>query len=236
MADFSFFLLLTTGLLTGFSHCAGMCGPLVGAFAMRRRAVKAEVSTALWLFQTGRLTTYTLLGLLLGVIGSLVDIAAAGRHWQGGVAVALGLLLTLMGLSLLGLLPVQSWLTGRGWGRRVSGWLKYWLTSPHPVAPFALGLANGLLPCGAVYAVGLLAAASGDAVKGATTMLVFGLGTLPAMLGVGLSVSLLGVRLRTGLYRLTAILVVLVGLQLALRGLAASGLTPHAVIGSVMLW
>ncbi len=236
MADFSFFLLLTTGLLTGLSHCVGMCGPLVGAFAMRRRAAGREVSTALLLFQTGRVTTYTLLGLLLGAVGSLVEVTALGRGWQNGLSIALGLLMAGLGLSLLGLLPAQPWLASLAWGRKVSGWLKYWLTSPHPAAPFALGVVNGLLPCGAVYAVGVLAAASGDAVKGATTMLVFGLGTLPAMLGLGLSVARLSVSLRTGLYRLAALLVVLVGVQLALRGLAASGLAPHAVIGSVMLW
>ena len=47
----SFFVLLTTGLLTGLSHCVGMCGPLVGAFAMRRRAERQELSTPLVLFQ-----------------------------------------------------------------------------------------------------------------------------------------------------------------------------------------
>jgi hypothetical protein len=82
----------------------------------------------------------------------------------------------------------------------------------------------------------LVAATSGDALKGASIMLVFGLGTLPAMLGVGLSASMLSVRWRSGLYRVAALLVVLVGVQLALRGLAAGGQIPHAALGSVMLW
>ena len=95
---------------------------------------------------------------------------------------------------------------------------------------------HGLLPCGAVYAVGLLAATSGDALKGASLMLIFGLGTLPAMLGVGLSISALSLRWRGGLYRAAAVLVVLVGVQLALRGLAANGQVRHTAIGSLMLW
>ena len=72
--------------------------------------------------------------------------------------------------------------------------------------------------------------------KGATIMLIFGLGTLPAMLGIGLSISQLSLRVRSSLYRLAAMLVVLVGIQLALRGLALNGQVAHAAIGRVMLW
>ena len=230
----SFFVLLSTGLLTGLSHCVGMCGPLVGAFAMRRRAERRELSTPLVLFQLGRLSTYLLLGAILGTAGYFL--ASLIREWQGVLAVGLGLLLALLGLSLLGLLPLQHWLTSATLTRTVAGWIKRLNGSNHPAAPFGLGLANGLLPCGPVYALSLLAATSGDPVKGAAIMLIFGLGTLPAMLGIGLSISHLSVRLRSGLFRVAAVLVVLVGLQLALRGLALSGLAPHAALGRVMLW
>jgi sulfite exporter TauE/SafE len=234
--ELSFFLLLTTGLLTGLSHCVGMCGPLVSAFALRRRAERQEISTPLLLFQTGRLTTYTLLGMALGWLGSLVEGGISLQGWQGGLSVALGVVMVLLGLSLMGLLPAWRWPAAMALARPVSGWLKYWLASPQPVAPFALGAVNGLLPCGAVYAMGVLAATSGDPLKGATVMLIFGLGTLPAMVGIGLSAAWLSLRWRTGFYRTAALLVVIVGLQLALRGLAAGGQFPHAAIGSVMLW
>ena len=227
-------MLLATGLLTGLSHCVGMCGPLVGAFAMRRRAVQQELSTPLVLFQLGRLTTYVLLGAVLGTTGYLL--ASFIRDWQALVSVALGLLLALLGLSLLGLLPLQHWLTSITWSRTVSGWMKRLTESNHPVAPFGLGLANGLLPCGPIYAISLLAATSGDPLKGATIMLIFGLGTLPAMLGLGLSISRLSLRVRSGLYQVAAVLVVLVGVQLTLRGLALSGQVAHGAIGRVMLW
>jgi sulfite exporter TauE/SafE len=234
--ELSFFLLLTTGLLTGLSHCVGMCGPLVGAFALRRRAERQEISTPLLLFQTGRITTYMFLGVALGWLGSLVEGGISLQGWQGGLSVVLGVVMVLLGLSLMGLLPARRWPTVMALARPVSGWLKYWLASPHPVAPFALGVVNGLLPCGAVYAMGVLAATSGDPLKGATVMLIFGLGTLPAMLGIGLSAAWLSLRWRTGFYRAAALLVVVVGLQLTLRGLATSGQFPHAAIGSVMLW
>lgn len=253
MTNISFFLILTTGFFTGLSHCVGMCGPLVSAFALRRRSGRQEVSTPLLLFQTGRLTTYLILGAILGAVGSLAlpthsvpgtTSSTAGtefltpplQDWQGGISIALGLLLVVMSLSLLGWLPVRHWFESAAWGRVVSGWLRHWLTSSHPAAPFTLGLVNGLLPCGAVYAAGLLAASSGDMVKGAATMLVFGLGTLPAMLAVGFSTSWLSWRWRNSFFRVAAVLVMVVGVQLLLRGLAVGGHVPHAMLGEVMLW
>lgn len=233
----SFVVLLSAGLLTGLSHCVGMCGPLVGAFAARRRAQRQEVSTPLVLFQTGRLTTYLSLGAGLG--GSGYVLVALIRDWQGVAAIALGGLLALMGLSLLGLLPLQrglAALASLGLAHWVGGWLRRLLASNHPAAPFGLGLANGLLPCGAVYAMAMLAAASGSPVKGAGIMLIFGLGTLPAMLGFGFSASLLSVPLRTQLYRLAAILMVAVGVQVMMRGLALNGQIGHVTLGSMMIW
>jgi hypothetical protein len=72
--------------------------------------------------------------------------------------------------------------------------------------------------------------------KGASTMLVFGLGTLPAMLAVGYSTAWFSWRWRTGFFRVAAVLVMGVGLQLFLRGLASAGHLPHAMLGGVMLW
>ncbi len=230
----SFFVLLGAGLLTGFSHCVGMCGPLVGAFTLRRRAERQEISSPLILFQTGRLTIYVLMGAILGSTGYIL--ASIIRNWQGVFSIALGILTVTLGLSLLGLLPFQRWLASTGLAHFVASWIKQLISSNHPAAPFGLGLANGLLPCGPVYAMALLAATSSDPLKGASVMLIFGLGTLIPMLGLGFSTSLLSIRLRSNLYRIAAILVVIVGLQLTMRGLALGGQVSHGAIGSVMLW
>ncbi len=230
----NFFVLLGAGLLTGLSHCVGMCGPLVGAFTVRRRQARLDPSTGLVLFQMGRLTSYLALGVVLGSTGYLV--ASLIQEWQAMLALLLGSLMVVMALSLLGLLPLQHWLASMGLARVVGGWLRHWMGLNHPLAPFGLGVANGLLPCGPVYALAVVAAASGNPMRGALVMLLFGLGTLPAMLGIGFSSSLLSVPIRSQLYRLAAFLVMGVGLQLALRGLAQSGQISHAMLGSVMLW
>jgi len=231
-----FFLLLTAGLLTGLSHCAGMCGPLVSVFALRRRAARQEVAAPLAMFQLGRLTTYALLGAVMGAVGGVVNVAAVLRGWQGAFAVGLGAAMVALGLGLMGWLPTRRWLESAALTHAVTHRIGRLLTARHPAAPFGLGLANGLLPCGPVYAMSLLAAATGGSARGALAMFIFGLGTLPAMLGVGLSASALGARLRRGLFRAAALLVMLVGLQLTLRGLALSGLIAHTHLGGVMLW
>lgn len=229
-----FLMLLGAGLLTGISHCVGMCGPLVSAFVMRRRCSGQEVSTPLVSYQLGRLTSYALLGLLVGGLGSLA--AKTMQNWQGLFSVLLGVLIVVMGLSLVHVLPFQRWLARLTPTRTVSRWIQRWLSSSHPAAPFSLGLANGLLPCGAVYAMLMLAAVTGDPFKAAGVMLVFGLGTLITMLAFSFSAALMGLRLRSYLYHLAAVLVVLVGVQLTLRGLALFGQIPHTAIGGVVLW
>lgn len=229
-----FFVLLGAGLLTGLSHCVGMCGPLIGAFSMQQRAMRQEISTPLVLYQAGRLTTYTLLGAIVGGGGA---IATALMHaWQGIFSVALGLAAILLGLGLLGLFPLQQWLATVLPLQRVGRWIRNSMTSPHAAMPFALGAANGLLPCGPVYAMVLLAALSGSCLQGASLMLIFGLGTLPAMLALGLSSMLFSHQLQSRLYRVAALLVVAVGLQLTLRGLALHGQIPHTALAGIMLW
>ena len=234
MTSVGFMALLGAGLFTGLSHCAGMCGPLVGAFAMRRRAAKQDLSTPLVIYQLGRLTTYALLGAAVGGLGAVL--AAALRPWQGAFSIAMGALVILTGLGLIGVLPLQHSLASLAPARFVSRCIKGLLASSHPAAPFALGLANGMLPCGAVYAMTLLAAMQGGAIYGAGLMLIFGLGTLPAMLGFGYAAGLLSLRLRAHLFRVAAMLMMAVGVQLALRGLALDGHIPHTGLGGVMLW
>ncbi|MEM7344459.1 MAG: sulfite exporter TauE/SafE family protein [Chloroflexota bacterium] len=230
----NFFVLLGAGLLIGLSHCVGMCGPLVGAFTVRRKAENREISTPLTLFQMGRITTYMGLGLLLGSTGYLFTTII--QAWQGLIAFGIGLLIIGLGLSLLGLIPFQRWLASLAPTRWVSNQLSQLMGSKYPAAPFGLGMINGLLPCGPVYALGLLASATQSPLQGALLMLIFGLGTLPALIGFGLSMSLLSIQFRRYIYRFAAIAVIFVGLQQALRGLAFSGQLSHVMIGGEMLW
>lgn len=231
-----FILLLAMGLLAGFSHCVGMCGPLLSAFVLHRRQQHSELTPALLTFQLGRLTTYLLLGMLAGAIGSALQWTLVVQGGQGAVSIGLGLLMLVAGLHLLGWWPTSWSILPTRLLYRVNGWLRHFLSAQHPAANFTLGLSNGLLPCAAVYTVLLLAATTGNPLQGALTLFIFGLGTLPAMLGVGLFAAQFSLHLRSQLYRVVATLVVLVGLQLMLRGLALGQYVAHFAVAGVMLW
>lgn len=232
----NFFLLVAAGLLAGFSHCIGMCGPLVTTLLIRPQSSHRYTSTPLLSYHIGRLTTYVVLGAIMGMVGSVVRVNVVGSGWQGNLSIVIGGLMLLTGLSLWGVLPWLRYLEGAWFARRVLGWMRRLFGSRHPVAPLAMGLMNGLLPCGAVYALAFVAATSGDPVRGAMIMLAFGLGTLPAMVGVSWLVSRLAPGLRSNLYRFAAALVMLVGVQLTLRGLAVTGIVPHITLVGVSLW
>ena len=100
----------------------------------------------------------------------------------------------------------------------------------------ALGLLWGLLPCGLVFAMLVNAASTQTPWGGALTMIAFGLGTIPTLLGFGLASGVLAPQLRGNLMKLAAVLVLLFGAQAILRGLAATNVLPSLIIGPVMLW
>jgi sulfite exporter TauE/SafE len=74
--------------------------------------------------------------------------------------------------------------------------------TPHWWTPALLGSVWGLIPCGFLYAAQIKAAETGNLWLGAATMLAFGLGTMPMMLGVGVSASKLSADKRSQLFRL----------------------------------
>ena len=174
---------LFAGLL-GSAHCFGMCGGIAGGLGtLARRQPLAALA-----FNAGRLTAYTLLGasagLLLGGVGTALELPAWGR----GLRLVAALLIALVGLQMLSgwrVLDVLERAGGRVWARVAP--LAARLAS-HPGLPgrLALGLCWGLLPCGLVYTMLLAAGATGRPTAGALLMLVFGLGTLPSMLGMTL--------------------------------------------------
>ncbi len=202
---------LMLGLLGG-GHCLGMCGGLMGALTLaipaERRHQRLRLLVA---YNAGRILSYTTAGLLLGLAGW----ALASGPLAAVMRSIAGLLLIAMGLYLAGwwsgLTRIEA--LGRGLWRHLQPITRRCM--PITSAPRALLLGGlwGWLPCGLVYSTLLWAASQGDALRSATLMFTFGLGTLPVLLATGLAaerlVSLLrqrGVRIAGGL------LVILFGL------------------------
>jgi sulfite exporter TauE/SafE len=179
--------------LLGSAHCVGMCGPLVLALPGRTGRTSAHLA-----YHLGRVTTYTIVGGLAGSAGagmtSLGPQGAALRELPG-VQVALSLvaaaLLLAFGLGRLGIVrPLEELLalTPLRWPG-VGALMQRAYRERQTAALVAAGLLLGLLPCGLSYAAFARALPAGGPVEGALLTAVFGLGTLPALLLVGMGAS-----------------------------------------------
>lgn len=210
--------------LAGSGHCLGMCGGIVTALALSRRKSDA-VQRFLFnlLYHAGRLCTYTLLGLLVG-LAAQAGMVDALKPFVKLLFLAANLFVTAIGaFTALGVRALGiSALDGPGWGflrRQLSR-----LTASRSVlAALPAGLLMGFLPCGLVYGVLIAAATSGSALKGGGMMLSFGCGTLPALLAYGQVASVLSVLGRGVFQRCMGGVVALLGILGVWKALVALG-------------
>jgi hypothetical protein len=209
-----------TGFLGGFGHCVAMCGPLVGAMGISappgipaRRALLPQVA-----YHGGRITTYGLVGAVMGLAGSFVNVAGRMAGLQDAVAVLAGALMMAMGL---GAAASARWVRdaeGRVAGKVVAA-VRRLAGHEAPARAYPLGLLLGLLPCGLSYSAFAAAAATGSPARGLLVAAAFGAGTLPALLLAGVAVSVLSARARGVLRGAGGALVAVLGLLFLLRGL-----------------
>lgn len=201
----SFFLI---GFLSG-GHCMGMCGGLTSAFALQLPP-KLNRFGLLVLLNLGRISSYIIIGALLGALGSASMALDHTRTLQYGLFIAANLLLLLLGLYLAG---ISAWIThietlGKPIWKRLNPLLNRLLPIRSLSACFGVGLLWGWLPCGLVYSTSLYALGSGSALNGGSIMLAFGLGTLPNLLMMGFFAAQLKNLLQQRLFRLIAGLLV----------------------------
>lgn len=217
MGPMDYSLLLTawmTGLLGG-THCIGMCGGISAALSF---ALPAEMRTGPRLFgyqlayNIGRLLTYALLGVVVGLVGAHLIVPLTGMMWLRLLA---GLFMVAMGLYLAG------WWNGLARLERIGGgaWRfmeplrKHLFPVNHPLKALLVGSAWGFLPCGLVYSAMALAVTRAQPPESALVMFAFGLGTLPTLLVTGTAAGQLRRLLQHPGTRQTAgLLVILFGL------------------------
>jgi len=218
---------LATALLAGLlgsAHCLGMCAGISGLFAMHTSAagLRRQLPMAAT-YNAGRLASYAILGFVVAAMGA--RFASLTPALAGPVRLAAGIIIILIGLQIAFDLRVLGWLErmgGKIW-ERVTPLAQGLLPVNSLPRALGLGLLWGLLPCGLVYSVLLVAATSAQAVDGALIMLAFGVGTAPAMLLTGLGAARLSQLMQRRRTRLGAgLLIVLLGiLTLALPVLGA---------------
>ena len=204
---------LLTGLL-GSAHCLGMCAGISGLFAMQSSAagLRRQLPMAVT-YNAGRLASYAILGFVVAAVGA--RFAGLTPALAGPVRLIAGIVIILIGLQIAFDMRLLSWLERMGsriW-ERVTPLAQGLLPVNSLPRALGLGLLWGLLPCGLVYSILLVAAASAQAVDGALIMLAFGLGTTPAMLLTGLGAARLSQLMQQRRTRLGAgLLIVILGL------------------------
>lgn len=228
------------GLSGGFGHCLAMCGPLVAGASLgsAARRLSDERPPSALLFQTtyhvGRLITYTAIGALLGLLGQAGALSTLGgafspvaltrylKFGAGLATIALGVWLLVGWLRKRGVrLPEPSAaLANTRWFQVTAARL----ASPKRGWGLRLGMLMGLLPCAPLLPVELAALATGWPLLGALLMLAFGLGTVPALAGLGAASGLIGRRAQGWLGGAVALAVIALGAVTMLQGVSLLGI------------
>ena len=221
-----YLIFLTTGFSVGFGHCIGMCGPIVVSLSLSRKERPAFVPHLL--YNSGRITTYALLGGLAGLTGSFVGVAHRIAGIQKGAMIFAGVVIILMGFAMSG------WIRWGGifgdaykpLGFITKGFQK--LSAAKSVfAYYPLGMVLGFLPCGPVYTALIASAGAGVDVQstyrgfmsGSGVMIAFGIGTLPALLLVGKLSDLGWLKARAFIYKIGAVFMILAGAYFIFKGI-----------------
>lgn len=214
-------MLFVIGLLTSI-HCIAMCGGInlsqctIQKSANKIPDTKYSAIRPSFLYNLGRLISYTLIGALVGALGSVISFSGFAK---GIVQLTAGIFMIIMGLNMLNLFP---WL--RKFNLRMpkifSGKINKLNKNNRP---FYVGLLNGLMPCGPLQAMQLYALSTGDPIKGALSMFFFSLGTIPLMFGLGALSSLITKKFSDKVMKVSAALVIVLGVYMFNNGINLSG-------------
>ncbi len=215
-------MLFFIGLLTSL-HCIAMCGGInLSQCIVADQPGSAESKWTKFrpslLYNTGRVISYTLIGGIVGAIGSVVSFSGTAK---GIVAIIGGLFMVVMGLNMLDIFP---------WLRRFRISMPKFIGNKlvnhqSQRGPFLVGLLNGLMPCGPLQTMQLYALGTGSFWAGAAAMFLFSLGTVPLMFGFGAISSMLSSKFTHRMLKVSAVLVIVLGFTMLGRGLSLSGVS-----------
>jgi len=209
-----FFVAFMIGVVGSF-HCVGMCGPLALALPLSNDSFTSKFFGA-FIYNAGRIVTYTFFGLLFGLIGQ----TAALFNFQQWLSIGTGAIILLF-IIMPKKYKMQSTASGytNSFFTRIRMELGRLFTQKNSSSLFVIGLLNGLLPCGLVYMAVAGAIAAGDIWKSALFMAAFGLGTLPIMWSIAFFGNYIGVSFRQKIRRAYPYMMTLMACLLILRGM-----------------
>lgn len=208
------------GLTTSLGHCIGMCGPLISTFSLAQGKTDHRIRNllpALLIYHLGRVNSYAVIGLLFALLATAAKAAGPSNEVRGGLFLLSGVLMILLGLGLKGWLPTTRLVESSRLGRFTAEKFMSLVGTQSMAGRYMLGMANGFLPCGPVYAMAMAALTAPTPLHGAHTMVMFGLGTMPVLIAVGLGAGRLAPSLQRKFNFVAAVLVIIVGLEFMFR-------------------
>jgi sulfite exporter TauE/SafE len=221
-----YLIYLSTGFTVGLGHCIGMCGPIVVSLTLNLSGKGVILPN--FLYNSGRIITYMLMGGVMGATGSFTVVTANIASLQKAVMLVAGVLIVIMGLAMSGWIPL-----GRIFGDHSKpggiiskGFSKLSRVKSNTVF-FPLGLWLGLLPCGPVYTALIGAARAGMEAKttfegtiiGVGLMFAFGVGTVPALILVAKLADLGWLKSREIVYKFSSVLMILIGVYFIIKAI-----------------
>ncbi len=219
---------LWTALVLGFAgsfHCVGMCGPLAMSLPRNSSRISSLTLNAL-IYNSGRILTYSIFGLLFGILGTQITISG----FQG-------LLSILLGIAIITGVVLNRYFTKhkrpsfyKKFNEYVSTYYGLLIRKQSLSALLGMGFLNGLLPCAFVYS-GLAAAVLTESpIHSMTYMALFGIGTFPAMYFMYLAPSILSLDIRNSVRKLIPYLAFSLGVFLIIRGVALQDLSLSRIL------
>jgi uncharacterized protein len=205
---------LLLGLVTSL-HCVGMCGPIALSLGLNPQQ-RVQLYLKNLTYQLGRITTYSILGLIVGFLGKGFQLFGSQQY----ISIAVGLLMIVMvflpkniSSSMSNNNPFTTVLL------KIKLGLGKLLGKVNYKSLYSIGLLNGLLPCGPVYIALTATIASETAYEGALFMFLFGLGTIPLMFLTTLIGSTISQEYRNKIMKIYPFILVFLGVLFILRGL-----------------
>jgi hypothetical protein len=205
---------LILGLMGSF-HCVGMCGPIAIALPLNNDTWLTRITGSL-LYNTGRTLTYTLMGIIFGLVGLGLKMGGL-QQW---VSILMG---TIMILSVLVPALFQK---SRFYENTINRFTRFLSSHFHRLfmirsntSLLTIGILNGFLPCGLVYIAIAGAMATGDIINGALFMVLFGLGTIPMLFLLNIAGNIVSARFRSAVRKVIPFFIIIIGILFILRGM-----------------
>jgi len=215
-------ILFAVGLITSL-HCIAMCGGINLSQCVSYKYEEGDANKISKLkpslmYNAGRVVSYTIVGGIVGALGSVISFSGTAK---GIVAIISGVFMVIMGLNMLNIFPWLRKLNPRM--PKIFGNKVHNNNGKH--GPFYVGLFNGLMPCGPLQAMQIYALGTGSFFTGAVSMFMFSLGTVPLMFGFGAVSSYLSGKFTHRMMKVSAVLVIILGVIMFNRGLGLSGIS-----------